>query len=626
MSTDTSTHSLRAGIIWRRHPLLLPALLFAFVAVCQLMVAQRHVPGPWFLFGTDTVAHDAIVHLWVRAQIAADPMRIPLWAADIQGGIPTIGAFLWTPLAPNVWLHYLLPYPAAQVGGWMMALWIAGISAWLLARAVGMRPSGALATGAVWMLCGHVVTLIHAGHFQKVMALGWLPLAVAGFVYTARGRLRRGVLLGALGTGMMFLSGHPQIAWLGAATGGLLLLALAPWRRPALVTVRASAFAAAVALGGALGGAQLLPGIEMAGQSNRAGGVSFEEATETSYPPGELMEYLVPNWKGSSVRGDVYTGEWGERIVSDHVGIPAMLLAVAGIFLAPRRAWPWLVMGGFWLLVGLGHHTPLYRGLYVAAPGFASFRSPGTMMAGTSLAIAVLVGLSIQRMALVRGSRASLSRAVAVAAIAMVVLSLIRANRHYLIAEPWDRYRAAMVESSDLDTWAAVSGMGGRLYDPVSPLSLRPILHGRDALNGYHPVVYTVKVREDERLGLHTPEWYRFWGITHLVIPLGMDIPAEGPVLVQRFPSVGRAVLRLTQEALPRPRVRPSGWEWLDASGNVLHRIDKPIIAAPPATAAAGRYRPLSWRLGVYTTAMAVAALMFLIGLRRRRPTPDFSR
>lgn len=436
------------GRLLRSFSFAAPVLLL--LAVVQLTLFTRpldEVTGKWFLFGTDTLAHDAIVHQWVQQRMAEDPGLIPLWMAELHRGLPTVGAFLWTPLAPGVIGFPFLVYPDAQRLGWLLSLWFAGMGGWILGRAMGMRPPAALLTAMVWMLCGHLVTLIHAGHFQKVMALGWLPWMAAGAMLAAEGRggrrLRGMVLLGG-GLGLILLSGHPQIAYTGMAiTGGWAAWVLAA-RKSRRARWKASVLApvAGVALGMGVGGAQLLPGLEMSQWSNRAGGLSYEEAVATSYPPGEIGEFVVPRLKGSSVFGDVYHGDWGERIVSDYIGFPVVLLAVGALFLAGRRrvhrAAFWAAVAVLSMAVAVGSHTPLYRVLFDWLPGFASFRSPGTFMCATSLALAVLAGMGLD--GLLRLGRPRLPSPtpvlIAVVLLAGVAVDLMRANRHFLLTFP----------------------------------------------------------------------------------------------------------------------------------------------------------------------------------------------
>ncbi|MCB2154505.1 hypothetical protein KQI84_06435 [bacterium] len=380
---------------------------FFVLAWVQLSAFVHDRPdGEWFLFGTDTVAHDAVVQMWVWDQVRSGGGEIPLWMPPLKGGLPTVGAFLWTPFAPSLWLHAILDFPLAQRLQFVIALWWAALGGYWLARVLGMRRSVALAVGIGFGLCGHVVTLIHAGHLQKVLALAWMGWFAGGMVkaLAAESDWRDGLVgtaAAALALGAAFLSGHPQIAYIMAMMAGgrfIYVLAFGGWRagRWRAMAVR---LVLIWGLGGCVGAAQLLPGMEMSALSNRGTGVEFAEAVETSYPSLETLELILPRFLGDNSRAGhgQYFGGWGERIVSDYAGVALVLLALVGILSGRRREWGfWAAMAIVSLLVGLGDSVPLYRVLYEFWPGMKSFRSPGTFMAAMALALPVMSGFGLQ--------------------------------------------------------------------------------------------------------------------------------------------------------------------------------------------------------------------------------------
>jgi hypothetical protein len=659
---------------WSRAAFVMSLLLL--LGAVQLFVLSR--PGdaasPWFLFGTDTVYHDAIVHLWVQQWMEKLPGVIPLWMPELQGGLPTLGGFLWTPFAPAALPFYGLPYPAAQKLAWLLCLWIAGNGAYLLARAVGLRFWSSVYTAMAWMLCGHLVTLIHAGHFQKVMALGWLPWVCAGVAMQAhRGSAARraaGVAIGALGLGMILLSGHPQIAY----TAGLLGVGYAAWAALARARLKRRfprqifLVVVTMAIGGALGSAQLIPGIEMAAVSNRGGtGIDYEEAVETSYPPGELLEYVIPRVKGSSVRGDVYTGQWGERIVSDFAGRGVMLLVVVGVMGLRRFRYQlfWIIVAVCSIVVGLGSYTPVYKALFYHVPGFATFRSPGTFMCAASLAFAVLAGHGWE--ALTHGIRTMRKRAAFPLIYAAVFLATVAdlgwANRHFLLREPWEPFQRGYLATNELDLWLAEKGIQPETHDEKSELRLRQILSGGMALNGYHPVYYAVKGELDPLRFKDHRAWLTRWGISHVLRDPNAELrtpdkrlalfPAEGIQVVKIGPTraelfretagpdavytwvkrwPNEQVLHVSGNGGPLrlPEIKGPGFE-LSIDGMLMKEYRRPEIEAgtmlnPGAHDLKWTYRPFSYRLGLFATALALGMVTALAGYAAFHRPPQFIR
>jgi hypothetical protein len=396
-------------------------------------------------FAHDTLTHDLPIHLWAWDQVR-ESGDLPLWIPHLQNGLPTLGSFAWCPLYPTDWLMGLNILAGLRLQ-WWAALVIAGLGMAAWGYALGL-PVAARWLGAVaFALSGHLVTLLSPGHLQKLQAIAWLPWALAAVEWGFRthpndnsihpdgrgktdstspgGEWRRGVLAGGgagAAIGFQFLASHFQIAYL--------TLSLVVWRvlwlaggtvlsrsgrrgdadsgrdnplsnRWLAVAGSLPAFLAALALSaGLLGGAQLLSGLETARLSNRAEGVSYAEATLTSYPPGELLEYLFPRFLGDSVRNgwNSYWGDWGERLVTDYAGAGTILLVLIALVCGPRfratRVWLLLTLTST-LLLALGDYTPVYRIAYEWLPEFNRFRSPGTQMVLVAWSLAALAALGL---------------------------------------------------------------------------------------------------------------------------------------------------------------------------------------------------------------------------------------
>ena len=654
---------------------LLSVVVLFCIAVLQIYFLNRSVTpvtGPWFMYGTDTVYHDAIVQSWVQQQTARDPSTIPLWLPGLQGGLPTLGAFLWTPFAPAALPFYFLPFPAAQKLAWTLCLWIGGCAALGLGRALRMGWRAAFFCGVAWMLCGHVVTLIHAGHFQKVMALSWLPAGMAGAVMMADlnsiARRMRGLALTALAIGAMFLSGHPQIAY----TAIVMVLGWLPWsimtraglRRFALRQVILTT--AALAIAGAVASLQLIPGLEMSGFSNRGGaGVDFEEATKTSYPPEELVEYIIPRLRGTSVRDDAkqYFGRWHERLVSDYAGKVVVLLAIAGVFNSRRTRYSffWLFVVVISILVGLGRFGPLYRVLFDYMPGFRSFRSPGTFMCAAALGLAVLAGYGMD--SILHGLRTRASRGMTKGLYAALLVATIAdlglANRFFLTRESWTAYHDGYLAPNELDAWLIDHEIMQETHNEAREFRFRQILAGGPAINAYHPIFYAVKGALNPLRNSDYRQWLSIMGISHVVVDIQYRIPApdvEVAVLpsqfckivkvaptrkevfrrtagpnaeyrwVSRFPNRQTLLVSGNGGPLRVPEIRAPGHR-LFIDGKLVKEFPAPVLATEVQLDAGEhrlewRYEPQSYRVGLFASAMGLALVagVFAFAAARRAP------
>ncbi len=400
-------------------------LRMAATAAIALFAFLMYAPAlgkTLFVYGTDTVSHDYVMHLYGWAQSIGERGELPLWNPYMFSGMPMIGSAALCPFYPSQWLYALLPFNISFTLQYVFAVMVGGIGAAWWMRCLGHRRSICVWAGFLYMVSGHFLTLTYAGHLQKMIALAWTPVALGAtiqLVQLGRGGIRHSrrykaaALLG-IALAMQMLASHPQIFYATAAACVLQLVGMAlttvKWKslygreaavrpispvkamRPVGRALAMSLLALLICV--VISAVQFFPSYEMAGLSNRADGVTFAEAVETSYPPLELLEYGVPQVFGDSVRGSTvpYFGAWGERIVSDYIGLPVLLLAMMGLFGGKRRyRWFLLILVFSGTLIGLGRYTPVYWILYQVMPGFDGFRSPGTYMFLTNCG---LIGLA----------------------------------------------------------------------------------------------------------------------------------------------------------------------------------------------------------------------------------------
>jgi len=369
---------------------LLCVAVASVVFACELFAPA--LGRRYFVFGTDTVAHDYIMYLYGWRELL-EHQAFPLWCHLLFSGFPFVGSFAFCPFYPTQLAFLISDFNTSFTLQYVLAVAVGSTTTAIWARRMGLSHAAALFAGALFAVSGHFLTLTYAGHLQKMMAIAWAPLALAwARDLVAGGALgRRAVFVIGLAVGMQLLASHSQIAYLTSLAVAAYALpdvwprggepaSKSPWRRLSNLLVNAF-FALLFAL--CLSAPQMFPGLEMSGISNRAGGVDFSEAVETSYPPRELWEFVISRVFGDSVRDTPtpYFGQWGERIVSDFVGWACILFAAVALCSGAGIArWRLLVLAVLSILIGLGKYTPLYRLCYDHVPGFAKFRSPGTFM------------------------------------------------------------------------------------------------------------------------------------------------------------------------------------------------------------------------------------------------------
>jgi len=252
-----------------------------------------------------------------------------------------------------------------------------------------------------------------AEHVNQYSVSVWLPLmlyvwdrAALWETRTWRSKLRRAFWpLSALAgiIALCLLAGHTQAVYICMVAVALYALwpavAHLAWRRretsarrslPVMKVLAALAgLIAAVVLGLALAGVQLLPTLELAGQSLRGGGLTYREAASFSLRPRLMLTALLPQFR---------TGVFSEYVA--YVGVFATGLALVGFWraLERKKALFFALLAGLGLFLALGGFNPVYYLLYRFVPGFDLFRAPARWMLLYHFGIAVLSGMGMDRL------------------------------------------------------------------------------------------------------------------------------------------------------------------------------------------------------------------------------------
>lgn len=339
----------------------------------------------------------------------------PWWNPWLRNGLPfyanpQVGLFY-----PPTALFYLLPTSLAF--NWVVivhfVLLATGFYAWL--RRIGRSPAAAALAGLAIAWGGVAVSMtIYLNNLQAIAWIGWTWWA---WTVWLEERTPRWLALVALGFGLQFLAGEPQIPVLTAAIA-LLLAWSAPSREEPLLErlgrpVLALAVAAVVAL--FLTAVQLLPTAELFLQSGRSAGLNPMEALSWSLNPSQLYNLLLPRyWDGPEGMFDLRRLPMAFQpwVFTSYLGVASIALAVAGTGGQDRR-WSvlWWGLAAVGVLLALGVNNPLVIRL-VDLPLVRVFRYPEKLLLLPAIAVPVLAATGLDR---ITQERAVATRAAIVA-------------------------------------------------------------------------------------------------------------------------------------------------------------------------------------------------------------------
>jgi len=369
-------------------------------------------------FSTKAIGHagnDVWNHIWGYDYVARSLKegRLPLHTDQLiwpTGGslwfIDTFGAVLMLPI------EMTLGPIAAYNAGYLFNFALAGIGAYLLARSVSGSQAGAFIAGAAFQTTPHLLGQAYNG-ISETLAVGWLPLALLAIRWASKQpSIRRGAIAGLM-MAMCALANWYYGLFAGMALVGLLTRGLFRcWRakerptRPAMMSLIWGAVTTLVIVGPPFWAFRETMSAADAVVSRDP---AFVWSTLVLHNMTDVMTLIHPGKHYSPDLKELF-GE--DLIVVVYLG-HALLWPALAVLLTRLRAramsWAWLAMGFFILTLGpflfvsgdyvevLGGWLPLpFLALHEAVPMFSRISHAYRFVVGLSLALVVLLSLSIR--------------------------------------------------------------------------------------------------------------------------------------------------------------------------------------------------------------------------------------
>ena len=344
---------------------VLTLLYFHDVLTGKLLLVERDLTTFFYPFR----------FIWVET---ARQGHFPFWNPYIKCGVP-----LFATIQPGVLYPLSLPYlflPFDLTFNWTIVFhfFLAGAFTYALMRELGASIQAALA-GAFALLFGGYLISVH-NVLNTLISFSWYPLVMLCACRMVRtGRLRWAVAV-AVSLCCMFLGGGMEIVLLTLAS--LVFLCLYPKILPLKdskdgpnLQRRLVCLGLALLIFLGLSMVQILPFLELYGQSHRYGGVSLLEATLWSLAPRDLIYFLLPDLYGPRTSPDLYW-KYQNYLKTIYVGPVILSLAVIYFFRQGKRGVPLLAALGVTLVFAFGGHTPLYPLFHKYVPLFSTLRYP----------------------------------------------------------------------------------------------------------------------------------------------------------------------------------------------------------------------------------------------------------
>ena len=319
--------------------------------------------------------------------------NLPLWNPHIYCGAPFLAGFQSALLYPLNVLYLVLPLAKAINWGIALHAFLGGLFFYLWAFRRGLHPLACFLAGAEFIFCAPYFLHIYAGHLPNLCTMIWAPLLFLAIDGAVEKPAAGWCLLGMFAVAMQILAGHIQYTYYtGIAASIYLAMRLygAPARLKALGCFALFYMGAVI-----LAAAQILPGIEAGRDTLRGMGVPYEFAAMFSFPPENLVTWLVPAFFGDKVHFP-YWGRWYLWEMSLFVSVTGFLLAVyAVVFRQGRERFIPAAMAGILLLLAMGSAMPWFPLLQAYLPGFDKFRGVSKFVFQATLFIILLSAMGL---------------------------------------------------------------------------------------------------------------------------------------------------------------------------------------------------------------------------------------
>ncbi|MDR1759241.1 MAG: hypothetical protein LBR60_01795 [Fibrobacter sp.] len=341
-------------------------------------------------------------------ELRAENLILTEWDDARLGGVPTIDALYADAYHPLVLVQFITD-PARAVGfKFILTIWVAFISAMLLAFSLTGNRAGSALLGFLYAFSPQYFSMIYGGHDGKMMVFAAAPLAILAISKVIReGSIKYFIVL-VCSIVWMILGSHLQLTYFflwGAGFYALYeTLALRKSVPEQAKKLGLAAFALALAL--AISAFQLIPPYLYTTQQSVRGSdekTTIGHAVSWSLHQEELASMLIPGFVGVDVYtqspetgelkapallklsygdyrnyGSAYWGHNSFKLNHESSGILLTFLAFLCFFIPGKRRWAtfWTLGAAIALSYGMGANSPFFGIWYELLPGVKNFRAP----------------------------------------------------------------------------------------------------------------------------------------------------------------------------------------------------------------------------------------------------------
>ncbi len=332
--------------------------------------------------------------------VRAEHFVLPEWDDSRLGGIPTMDAMFGDAYHPLALIYFILDPSRATGFKFILTIWFAFISAYILARYLTDKWQWAALLGFLYACSPQYFTYVYGGHDGKMMTFAAAPFAMYALMRLLReGSIKHGIYF-SLSVVWMVLSPHLQLTYFFLWGAGLYtLFELFSQKLSAKIRIiRLGLATLALAVGLMISAFQIIPPYlytttdSVRGSSEKT---TIEHSASWSLHGEELAAMILPGFLGTDVGERDSNSYWGQnpfKLNADGAGTLLTFLALCGCLLPGNRkqALFWFFGCVVALSYAVGLHSFLFSLWFNAIPGVKNFRAPSMAIFWLPLAFVFL--------------------------------------------------------------------------------------------------------------------------------------------------------------------------------------------------------------------------------------------
>lgn len=317
---------------------------------------------------------------------------VPLWNPYIFCGTPHLALQQSVIFYPLSIIYYLFPFARAFNIFLVLHIFSAGLFVALLCRRWGFHESASMLAAIIFMFSGYIVSTLNLA--TTLSSCIWLPIILLFFDKALSDRRPGYIFLTSISLAFMFLGGEPSIFY--TTLWALLFYSIFFWLNNRVeypLKKVASCYFFTMLIGILLSSVQLIPFLELMSLADRTtSSIPYEYLTKWSLPLKDTFSFIIPFLTRTDFSRDSY---WKEQswVFLIYVGVFAIFLILLSILSKKNWRIKYLFfLGGLFLFISYGNHTPFYYAVYKFIPGVRHIRYPVRFLYATTFAIAMLCG------------------------------------------------------------------------------------------------------------------------------------------------------------------------------------------------------------------------------------------